>query len=103
MHVVNNGSQQLYDRFRQRLEDQGSVHLFTPVTQVSSSTGIGVRVSARGQEPRDFSSAIMATDADIAMSVSDLNWFEAWALEQIRCVRRHACYNLLDLDRVSRR
>ena len=100
VHVVSNGSQQLYERFRQRLGGQGSVHLFTPVTQVSRQAAYGVRVTARGREPTDFTSVMMATDADIAMSVSDLNWFEDWALAQIRWVHVAGC---LYQARVARR
>ena len=88
VQVVANGSQELYDTFRQRLEGQTAVHLFAPVTQVSGRATSAVKVDARGVEPTDFTSVIMATDADIAMSVIDLNWFENWALSQIRCEPR---------------
>lgn len=84
VQVVTNGSQAIYSQFEERFAEQGLLHMFMPVSQVTRQPGGGVKVTATGYESRVFASAIMAVDADTAASVSDLNWFETWAFAQIR-------------------
>lgn len=105
--VIKGSSREYYQRLTEPFKDR--LRLLSPVTRVERKNGkvIVTWVDSLSQRrSEEFSSVILATPADVTRRILDTEWWENWALAQVRytpvIVEMHGDGSILPAEKMRR-